>query len=122
MAVLTKIFDVIEDTSGTYTGRLVDETGTPVSSANIDTATLSLYDTADDAIINSRSEQNVLNANQVTIDTSGLITWAFLAADMPRLHFNRLTELHTALFIISFDDEVLLHKVSFRIHPLAIEE
>lgn len=57
------------------------DAGTAVPLTDISTATLTLKDESGNTI-NSRSAQNVKNANNVTIhSTSGLVTWAMQAGD-----------------------------------------
>ena len=116
--MVPKIFDVDQSTTGKWVGVIEDEAGTAVSSAVINTATLTLYDTATDTILNNRTAQNVKNTNQVVIDTSGNITWSWLPADMTMTSTTKQKELHTALFTIVFNGSAdkILHEVSFRVH------
>lgn len=92
-----------ERTSGQYTATLKDETDTAIAAASFATMTLTLYDAASGSIINSRNGQNVLNANNVTInDTSGLLTWALQPADSIVLDQTLAQEEHVALFEYTF--------------------
>jgi len=69
-----------EGTGAIYTATLEDSDETAIPLANISAITLTLYNVADDSIINSREDQDVKNTNQVTIhSTSGLLTWAMQA-------------------------------------------
>lgn len=114
-----KIFDVIQDTSGKYSATLLDEEGVGVDAADLDTVTLTLYDTATEDIVNEREEQNILNTNQVEIDTLGNLEWNWLPEDMPLLNeISRTPEVHTALFTFIWNSGAsqLLHEVSFRIN------
>lgn len=117
-----KVYDVLQDTSGQYTARLVDEDDVGVSVSDLDTVKLTLYDTTDESIINLRDEQNVKNTNQVTIDVEGNLTWNWLPEDMPMNDTSRPSELHTALFEFVWDsgDSKLLHEVQFRVHKVRI--
>jgi hypothetical protein len=78
------IVDCLEQTTPLYTATLVDETMTPVPAASLATLRLTFY-TIDAAgavhYINSRNNQNVLNANNCTIDANGLFTWQLQVAD-----------------------------------------
>ncbi|HOG29223.1 MAG TPA: hypothetical protein PLT35_08075 [Vicinamibacterales bacterium] len=56
-----------ERASGRYIGTLRDEAGTLLTAADLTAATLTLYDQASGTIVNSRSAQNVKNANGVTL-------------------------------------------------------
>lgn len=76
--------DVLEQTTPVYTATITDETGMPLPASSLSTLTLSLYVIRADGTItyiNSRQSQNVLNANNVTVDSNGLVTWAIQVAD-----------------------------------------
>lgn len=94
-------FPVIEKGSGQFTAVIVGNDGvTPLSSAVLLTLTLTLYATkADgtDAIINSRNAQNVLNANNVTVDTLGNLIWVIQPNDTALVE-NIPFERHIGLF------------------------
>lgn len=94
--------DVLEGTSGTFTATLVDETGATVSSADLTTATLTLFDEATGTIINSRDGQDVLNAHDVTISTAGALSWAFTADDTLIINDARAEEVHRALWTFTW--------------------
>jgi len=71
-----------EKTSSKITGTFLDETGTPVPSASFTAITMSLFLLDDSApIINGRDNQNILNANNCTVDANGLFTWNVQPAD-----------------------------------------
>ncbi len=92
-----------EGTGAIYTATLEDSGGTAIPLANITSITLTLYNVADAAIINSREDQNVLNQNNVTINaTSGLLTWTMQAADNPIIDVTLAWEHHRALFEYTF--------------------
>ena len=63
-----------------FTETITDATGAVVIDTDISTATLTL--TSGSSIVNSRSAQDVLNVNNVTIDSSGLLTWSVQLADV----------------------------------------
>jgi len=84
-----------------YTTTILDTDATALPLASISTLTLTLYDVLTGDIINSRTLQNVLNTNQVTVHaTSGLLTWTALPADMAIVGTPQVGELehHIALF------------------------
>lgn len=95
-----------ENTGAIYTATLEDSTGTAIPLANLLTIVLTFYNVDDSSIINSRSDQNVLNMAQVTIhSTSGLLTWTMQAADNPIVSTTLAvgaSELHKALFEYTF--------------------
>ena len=88
-----------ERSSGRLSMVLRDENSAPVLKADVTSLTLTLYDQATRAIINSRRAQPVLDANDVTMGASdGLITWAVSPADMhcsssgqPAVHIAQFT-------------------------------
>jgi len=82
MADPTEVFEFNEDSTGDLTFILADKNGTPIPLANLTTLVLTLYHKSTGAIINTRTAQNVLNANNHTVHaTSGLVTWSLQAAD-----------------------------------------
>ncbi len=87
-----------ERTTGRYTAVLVDESDVPVGSTIITALTLTLYDKASGAIINSRNDQNALNANGVTLDVSGNLAWTVSYLDNVILDSGKHVEHHVALF------------------------
>jgi hypothetical protein len=96
-----------ERSSRTVTFTLKDNADVVVPLADIDTATLTLFDldtyvpgaSPAEGIINSRDAQDVLSANNVTIHaTSGLVTWAMQADDNPIVTARRQVERHRAEF------------------------
>ncbi len=94
---------VKEGTGAIYTATLEDSAGTAIPLANLTTIVLTLYNVADDEIINSRDDQDVKNTNQVTINaTSGLLTWTMQAADNPISDTALDWEHHRVLFEFTF--------------------
>lgn len=117
--------NAVEQKSGTYTAALRDENGAPVSSNVLTSFLLTLYDNSTSAhtIINGRNGQNVLNANQVTVDLNGTVTWVWLPADMPIINPNRVAEDHIALFEAKWQDtqgrpRQLNHEVWFTVNRI----
>lgn len=70
-----------EGASAFFEASLEDENGAPVGSAAIQSVTMNYYHLATGAIINNRSNQNVLNANGVTISPTGALVWELDEAD-----------------------------------------
>ncbi len=99
MAIKTVFNDEIaEKTTVVIDGDLTNESGGPLGSGDLATLTLTLYDRASGSIINSRSAQDVLNANQVTVDGSGNFQFSMNPADNPILDDTLDVETHVALF------------------------
>lgn len=91
-----------EQTVGRYTATLLDETGAVVPFSSLTGLELWLYEVRTRAILNSRgvfggAGQNVLNANNVTVDVNGLLTWQIQTADTVILGTRDL-EVHRAAF------------------------
>lgn len=100
-----KIFSVREKTTVKYTATIKDENGTAIPAASLSSLTLTLYNMGSTArdIINSRDAQNVLNVNNVTIDSNGIITWSMQPNDNAIIDANKKTERHRALFVFTWD-------------------
>jgi hypothetical protein len=87
---------------------LVDSSGTAIALANINSLTLTQWidnGSKPATIINSRKLQNVLNANNVTVNsTTGLVTWNLQAADttMQSKDYSVLEERHWFRFDLSY--------------------
>ena len=97
----SKEYILNQDSSATYVGTLQDING-PIPLSVINTLTLTLYDKNTGAFINNREEQDVLNANDVTVGTTdGKITWNIQPADNPIVNSDirdDRSEVHIALF------------------------
>ena len=108
---------VPERSMALYTAYLKDETGTVVALAAIATLTLTVRDRLTNTVINARSAQNVLNANNVTVHaTSGLVTWTLQAADTTPLNRNQVYADHVAEFAATWSTtKSLVHPVTIRI-------
>lgn len=109
MTDIIEAFEVNEREHATYTITLKDESGDAIASADVDSLTLTLYNAADGSIINSRTAQDVLNANNVTFHaTTGLLTWAVQILDNVIVDTTLATgmyERHIALFTVTWDSE-----------------
>lgn len=101
MPIEPRTFDILEQSTGQYTATIVGNDGvTALPAATLLSLALTLYVIKTDGTIgyvNSRNAQNVLNLNNVTVNSAGLITWAIQAGDttlVEALPFER----HIALF------------------------
>lgn len=97
MGVQTVRTEINEETTGRLRFPLLDEDAEAVALANLVTLTLTLYDADTGTIINSRNAQNVLNTNNVTVSSSGLVEWALQPEDTLLVGSSILEE-HVALF------------------------
>jgi len=81
MALSVEERRVREGCTAVYQATIKDESGNPVAASSLTTLTLTLYDLASGTMINSRSAQDVLNHNDVTINASGVLIWTMQPAD-----------------------------------------
>ena len=112
-------FPIDEKETGQYTATIVGNDGvTPLPAATLSTLVLSLYvikqDGTDQMI---RTSQNVLYANNVTVDAAGLITWTVQTTDtamVGAVPFER----HIALFEWTWPGGVGKHEVILLVRNL----
>ncbi len=103
MAVETRpVHRVKERETGIESFSLKDEDGNAIPAGSLTSATLTLHVVHTGAIVNSRNAQNILNANNVTIDGTGLLAWTIQAADMAITDDSRRVEVHRALFVFKW--------------------
>jgi len=76
------LIEVTEGQTCIYTASLQNENGAAVGSATLSGARLTYYSVNTGAIINGRSSQNILNANNVTISAGGTLAWKLQEADV----------------------------------------
>lgn len=106
---------------------ILDEDDEGVPATSLATATLTLYDmdtftsdvSPDEGIINSRDGQNVLNTNDVAIDSEGHVIWTMDPDDNPIVTERRQVERHRALFLFTwsggqFKQEIEIEVVNLR--------
>lgn len=90
------IIQAVERQSGFWRGRLQDENGAGVGTSILTSLTGTLYDrsTTQRTIINSRSNQDILNNNQCTMDADGNFRFDWLPTDQVFINPNRDGEEH----------------------------
>lgn len=93
---------VKERTTAVYRATIQDETGAALGAALLTTLTLTLYDEQTGTILNARSAQNVLNANNVVVDANGVLTWTMQPADNALVTSTQVVERHIALFTFTW--------------------
>ena len=102
MPAAPREFDINERETGTYTATVTGNDGvTAIPAVSISTFVLSLYAILANGtvtFINGRNDQNVLNANNVTISGAGLLTWAIQVADTAIQEATLPFERHIALW------------------------
>lgn len=74
--------EIDEGTTRVYSSVLKDENNVALTGLPFTGVRLSYYNRLTEAIINNRSNQNALNANNVTIDAAGLLIWKLQEADV----------------------------------------
>jgi len=91
--------NIMEGTTPKITATIQDEDGNAIADTALDTLTLTLYnlDDADNTIINSRDGQDILDANNVAVDGSGVMVWSVQAGDTIIVGSD-LVERHRAVF------------------------
>ena len=118
----TEVFGPLnERTSSAYSAVLTDEFGTPILLVNLASITLTLYALdANQTIINNRNQQDILNANNVTITDAGLV-WTIQPADFAILDNNLAIEPRIALFTYTWASGTRSahHEVKFLVRNLA---
>lgn len=102
MSVLPTTFPqaVNEKSTAIYTAVLRDQDGAIIPLADISTLTITLC-TLDGTIINSRSDQDALNNNGVTVDTLGVLIFTLDPAD-------------TAIILPASTDAFEIHRATFK--------
>lgn len=100
MAIKTVLdYPIAERTSAEIIATLNDEFGNGIDGALLTTLTLTLYIKKDKTqIINSRNNQDVLNTNDVTVDSFGNLTWLMTPLDNAIINDTKDSEIHVALF------------------------
>ena len=103
--------------SAIFTGTLLDVAGVAIPLANIASLTLTLTDAKTGVVINSRNAQNVLNANNVTVNsTTGAMQWLVQVADTALYDTNSSIEDHVAKFTWTYETS----KVGIHVHRMRI--
>ena len=113
-------FLIDELTSGRYTALIVDNDGvTPVPAANLLTFVLTVYviktDNTDGIL--RGPQQNVLNANNVTIDSGGNLVWTAQPADTTMVESVPFED-HICLFEWTWGTGTGRHEVILRVRNL----
>lgn len=108
---------IIQGETGSYSVQLTGPNAAAIADTDFSAITLTYVDEATLSVINSRNEQDVLNANNVTLSATALLTWSIQAADTTFVDpsLTRMIEYHRAIFTFTFDigsgTEVGIHEV-----------
>lgn len=99
MATTTDLGRVRERSTGRVTAVMKDELGAVIPAASMTSLKLTLYDVLTGTVLNARDAQNVLNANDVTLDATGTLVWQVRPADHALVGTSpRALEKHRAVF------------------------
>jgi len=114
---------VAERTTHRLTATLLDETGTAIAAAGLDTLTLTLYnrDSSAKEIINSVNQVNILNTGRGTVHaSSGLVTIVFQPADNQVVDNSVDLEWHRALIEGTYGSgtKAFKHEIDFQVRNL----
>ena len=103
--------------SAIFTGTLLDVAGVAIPLTSIVSLTLTLTDAKTGAVVNSRNAQNVLNANNVTVNaTTGAMQWLVQVADTALYDTSSSIEDHVAKFVWTYET----NKVGIHTHRMRI--
>lgn len=78
---MVNAFAAKERSSYQFRAELKDENKAAIPVASLESLTLTLTDERTNVVINSRASQNVLNANNVTVDANGVLIWSLQPED-----------------------------------------
>lgn len=111
---------VNERSTAVYTATITDENGDALPAASLDSLTLTLRNAKGTAaVINDRNAVNALNANGVTVDEDGLLTWVMEPGDNAIVGRTSVgdPEIHVALFQWTWDSgsKAGRHEVAVRV-------
>jgi hypothetical protein len=104
-----------EGSTAVYTAAITDPDGSTVPGSAFSAVFLTLYDETTKEIINSRHDQNVLNANNVTVDGNGLLTWHLQPEDTIMINTALKGEWHTALLVFEWTTGRHTHRFRMRV-------
>lgn len=110
-----------EQSTALYEAVLKDERAVPIGSGRLDALTLTLCNVVgNEAIINGRDGQNVLNQNNVTVDASGNLAFELQSADTAIQDAAVKSEIHRAIFRATYDGGKAMNwDVDFKIRNLS---
>jgi len=109
---MAEIYHLNENNTYKLTFNLVNENDDAITLSVLDTFQLTLYyynsslgnsDRYHLATINSRYNQNIKNANNVTVSSQGAVTWVIQPEDNIKLNSDLEEELHVATFSWTYD-------------------
>lgn len=114
---------ILEGTTPIYSASflLKDAAGVALTNVTFSAVRLTFYSLHSGAIVNARTNQNVLNANNITISGAGALEWKMLEADTVLADAPKpIIGSHRAVFVFEWFDaqsvaRQLVHEVTFTI-------
>ena len=122
------MYNIQENNTYKVTFDLVDEDGTAIADSAVGTFLCTLYYFNDDnpnsdpyhlATINNRYNQNVKNANNVSMTSTSNVTWYMQPEDNVMLS-SKEVELHTALFTWYYSSKRNSQDIKFRVKKVLL--
>lgn len=117
-----RVFEIDEQESGRYTATVVGNDGvTPLGAGDLQTLALTVYAVTQDgstAILRG-PQQDVLNANGVTVDANGALVWSIQPSDTTLVEAIPF-ELHFCLFEWTAPDVSGKHLVVLKVRNLRL--
>jgi hypothetical protein len=93
-----------------FTATLRDKDGAAIAAASLTSLSLTLTDAHSGGVVNSRNAQNVLNANNVTVNSSGGLVWTIQIADVAQQGTASVERAeHVAKFVAVTSTETIEH-------------
>ena len=93
-----------------FTATLRDKDGAAIAAASLTSLSLTLTDARSGVIVNSRNAQNVLNANNATVNSSGGLVWTIQIADVAQQGTANVERAeHVAKFVAVTSSETIEH-------------
>lgn len=94
---------VLEGAHATITVPIIDGAQAAIAKARIVSLSLTYTDSNTGRTINARARQNALDANAVSVSSTGVITWTMQPADTVILDRSLAPERHLAHFAFVYD-------------------
>jgi hypothetical protein len=103
MSTTVDLGRVRERASAVYRCTLIDQDEDPIPVSSLDALYLTVYDVATEAILNDRDRQDVLNANNVTVNSDGELEWEIQSEDNALVTAAKSLEQHMFVFEFEWD-------------------
>lgn len=124
---MASVYNVNQNNTYILSFDLVDEDGNAISLSALGTLLLTQYyynsdlessDKYHKDIINSRNNQDVKNANNVTVSSTGAVEWTLQQEDTVKLNPDTAEETHVCLFTWGWSGKQNSHEFFFNIRKI----